>query len=45
MTRWQVLKHNVWQAIVSIDQAVHNMGGALWACLAMFIIKLPTGLT
>ena len=34
MTRWEIFKHNCWQALVSIDQALHNLGGAMWAGLA-----------
>lgn len=45
MTRWEIFKHNSWQALVSIDQALHNLGGAMWAGLALFLIRLPTGKT
>lgn len=45
MTRWEIFKHNCWQALVSIDQALHNLGGAVWAGLAMVLIKMPTGHT
>ena len=45
MTRWEIFRHNGWQALVSIDQALHNIGGALWAGLALFLVKLPTGQT
>lgn len=45
MTRWEVFRHNVWQALVSIDQALHNIGGAMWAGLVLFLVKLPTGQT
>ena len=45
MTRWGIFKHNSWQALVSIDQALHNIGGAMWAGLALFLVKLPTGQT
>lgn len=45
MTRWEIFKHNVWQALVSIDQAIHNVGGSLWAGLALFLVRIPTGQT
>lgn len=45
MTRWEIFKHNCWQALVSIDQALHNLGGAVWAGLALFLIKMPTDQT
>lgn len=45
MTRWEIFRHNGWQALVSIDQALHNIGGAMWAGLALFLVKLPTGKT
>ena len=45
MTRWQIFKHNSWQALVSIDQALHNIGGAIWAGLALLLVKTPTGQT
>lgn len=45
MTRWEIFKHNTWQALVSIDQALHNLGGAMWAGLALLLFKMPTGQT
>lgn len=29
MTRGKILRHNAWQAVVSIDQALHCLGGLL----------------
>lgn len=29
MTRGKICKHNAWQALVSIDQAVYACGGAI----------------
>ena len=45
MSRWQIFRHNGWQALVSIDQALHNIGGAMWAGLALILVNLPTGQT
>ena len=45
MTRWEVFKHNVWQALVSLDQALHNVSGAVWAGLALMLVRVPTGQT
>ena len=45
MTNWDIFKHNTWQAIVSIDQALHNVGGSLWAGLACVFTQLPIGQT
>lgn len=45
MTRWEIFKHNCWQALVSIDQALHNLGEALWAGLACVFKRIPTGQT
>lgn len=45
MTRWEIFKHNAWQVLVSIDQALHNIGGAMWAGLALILVKLPTDQT
>lgn len=45
MTRWEIFKHNAWQALVSIDQALHNIGGAVWAGLALIFVKMPTDQT
>ena len=33
MTRGKILRHNAWQAVVSIDQALHCLGGLLAALL------------
>ena len=33
MTRGQIIRHNGWQAVVSIDQALHCLGGLLVALL------------
>lgn len=33
MTQGQILRHNAWQAVVSIDQALHCLGGLLAALL------------
>ena len=45
MTRWEIFKHNTWQTLVSIDQVFHNVGGSLWAGLALFLVMMPTGQT
>ena len=33
MTRGQIIRHNGWQAVVSLDQALHCLGGLLVALL------------
>ena len=33
MTRGQIIRHNGWQTIVSLDQALHCLGGLLAALL------------
>ena len=33
MTRREIIRHNAWQAVVSIDQALHCLGGLLVALL------------
>lgn len=33
MTRREIIRHNFWQAVVSIDQALHCLGGLLAALL------------
>ena len=43
MTRGEICKHNAWQALISIDQAIHACGGAIWAVLACLLPVLPTG--
>lgn len=43
MTRGAICKHNIWQALISLDQAVHACGGAIWAVLACLLPVLPTG--
>ena len=45
MTRYQIFKHNIWQTLVSFDQALHNLGGAVWAGLALILVKMPIGQT
>lgn len=45
MTRGEIAKHNAYQALVSLDQALYNLGGALWALLACVVRTMPTGLT
>lgn len=37
MTRWDILKHNAWQTVVSIDQALHCLGGLLTSLLLVCI--------
>ena len=45
MTRGEIAKHNAYQALVSMDQALYNLGGALWALLACVLRTMPTGRT
>lgn len=33
MTGWEIIRHNGWQTIVSLDQALHCLGGLLAALL------------
>lgn len=33
MTRGEIIRHDAWQAVVSIDQALHCLGGLLAALL------------
>ena len=33
MTRGQIIRHNGWQTIVSLDQALHCLGGLLTSLL------------
>ena len=33
MTRGEIIRHNAWQAVVSLDQALHCLGGLLSALL------------
>ena len=37
MTRGQIIRHNGWQTIVSLDQALHCMGGLLTSLLLICI--------
>lgn len=34
MSRGEIAKHNAYQALISVDQALYNLGGTLWALLA-----------
>lgn len=45
MTRGEIAKHNAYQALVSMDQALYNFCGALWALLACVLRTMPTGRT
>lgn len=45
MTRGEIAKHNAYQALISVDQALYNLGGALWALLACVLRTMPTGRT
>ncbi len=45
MTRGEIAKHNAHQALVSMDQALYNLGGAIWSLLACFLRAMPTGKT
>ena len=45
MTRGEIAKHNTYQALISVDQALYNLGGALWALLACGFRAMPTGRT
>lgn len=45
MTRGEIAKHNAYQALISVDQALYNLGGALWALLACAVRAMPTGTT
>ena len=42
MTRGEIAKHNAYQALISVDQALYNLGGALWALLACGFHAMPT---
>ena len=33
MTRWEIIRHNGWQTIVSLDQTLHCLGGLLSSLL------------
>lgn len=37
MTRGQIIRHNGWQTIVSLDQALHCFGGLLTSLLLLCI--------
>lgn len=37
MTRWEIIRHNGWQTIVSLDQALHCFGGLLTSLLLLCI--------
>lgn len=45
MTRLEIARHNGHQALVSLDQAIYNVGGALWALFACALRFLPTETT
>ena len=45
MTRFDIARHNLHQALVSLDQALYNVGGAIWAILACAVRCMPTGKT
>ena len=45
MTRFDIAIHNWHQALVSLDQALYNVGGAIWAILACAVLCMPTGKT
>lgn len=45
MTRGKIVKHNAYQALISVDQALYNLGGTLWALLACVVRAIPTGRT
>lgn len=42
MTRGEIAKHNAYQALISVDQALYNLGGAVWALLACVVRAMPT---
>ena len=35
MTRLGIIRHNLWQAVISIDQALHCLGGLLASLLLL----------
>ena len=37
MTRGEIIRHDAWQAVVSIDQALHCLGGLLVALLLVCV--------
>lgn len=45
MTRGKIVKHNAYQALISMDQALYNLGGTVWACVACLFYSIPTGVT
>ena len=40
MTRREILRHNAWQAVVSLDQALHCLGGLM---AALLLVCVPGG--
>ena len=45
MTRWKVVKHNFHQSLISIDQALYNIGGLVWSLLACVFRRMPEEIT
>lgn len=41
MTRLEIFRHNGFQALVCLDQAVLNVGGFLWSAAALVFHCLP----